>query len=78
MEQVNLTIFNLSPMAMWIQDFSKVKQIFQQWTDEGVEDLEQYLMEDPERLQACLMVIHTIQVNQSTLELYEAADLNEI
>lgn len=78
MEQVNLTIFNLSPMAMWIQDFSKVKKIFQQWTDEGVEDLEQYLMEDPERLKACLMVIHTIQVNQSTLELYEATDLNEI
>lgn len=78
MEEVDLSIFHLSPMAMWIQDFSAVKKIFQQWTDEGIEDLEQYLLEDPERLQPCLMAIRTIQINQSTLDLYEASDLNEI
>ena len=78
MGEINLSIFNLAPMAMWIQDFSAVKKIFQQWQDEGIEDLEQYLLEDPERLQPCLRVIKTIQVNQSTLELYDAADLNEI
>lgn len=78
MEKVDLSIFNLSPMAMWIQDFSAVKKIFQQWIDDGVQDLKQYLLEDPERLQPCLMVIKTILVNQSTLDLYEAADLNEI
>lgn len=78
MEEVDLSIFHLSPMAMWIQDFSAVKKIFQQWTDEGIEDLEQYLLEDPERLQPCLMAIQTIQINQSTLDLYEASDLNEI
>ena len=72
------SIFDLTPMAMWIQDFSAVKKIFQQWTNDGVEDLEHYLMQDPERLQPCLAVIKTIQVNPSTLELYEAADLNEI
>ncbi len=65
-------------MAMWIQDFSAVKKIFQQWIENGIEDLEQYLLEDPERLQECLIVIKTIQVNQSTLDLYEASDLNEI
>lgn len=26
MEKVDLSIFNLSPMAMWIQDFSAVKK----------------------------------------------------
>ncbi len=78
MGEVDLSIFNLSPMAMWIQDFSAVKKIFQQWLDNGVEDLEQYLLEDPERLQPCLRVIKTIQVNQSTLDLYEASNLDEI
>lgn len=78
MGEFDLSIFNLSPMPMWIQDFSAVKKIFQQWINEGVQDLEQYLLEDPERLQACLLVIKTIQVNQSTLDLYEAADLDEI
>ncbi len=78
MEEVNSTIFDLSPMAMWIQDFSGVKQIFQQWHDDGIQDLKQYLLEDPERLVPCLMQIKTIQVNQSTLDLYEAVDLDEI
>ncbi|RZG85656.1 GGDEF domain-containing protein [Acinetobacter sp. WCHAc060033] len=78
MGEVDLSIFNLSPMAMWIQDFSAVKKTFQQWLDDGVEDLEQYLLEDPERLQPCLVMIRTIRVNQSTLDMYEASNLNEI
>ena len=78
MGEVDLSIFNLSPMAMWIQDFSAVKKTFQQWLDDGVEDLEQYLLEDPERLQPCLVMILTIRVNQSTLDMYEASNLDEI
>ena len=78
MGEVDLSIFNLSPMAMWIQDFSAVKKTFQQWLDDGVEDLEQYLLEDPERLQPCLVMIRTIRVNQSTLDMYEASNLDEI
>lgn len=78
MGDVDLSIFNLSPTAMWIQDFSAVKKIFQQWTAQGIQDLEHYLLEDPERLQPCLEKIKTIQVNQSTLELYEAVEFSEI
>ena len=78
MEELDLTIFNLSPMAMWIQDFSEIKKIFQQWVDSGITDLEHYLLEDPDRLNPCLAVIKTIEVNQSTLNLYEANDLEEI
>ena len=78
MEELDLTIFNLSPMAMWIQDFSEIKKIFQQWVDSGITDLEHYLLEDPDRLNPCLAVIKTIEVNQSTLNLYEANDLEDI
>jgi len=28
MEQMDLTIFDLSPIAMWLQDFSGIKKIF--------------------------------------------------
>ena len=78
MEQFDLTIFHLSPISMWLQDFSGVKKIFQRWKDEGVVDFEKFLHEDLNRLNECLATIHTLHVNQSTLDLYEAKDLNEI
>lgn len=78
MDHLDLTIFDLSPIAMWLQDFSGVKQIFEQWTAEGIEDIEAYLMEDHSRLHLCLSTIHTLRVNQSTLKLYEAKNLEEI
>lgn len=78
MEQLDLTVFDLSPLAMWLQDFSGVKKIFEQWKTEGVQDLKQYLLEDPERLQPCLATIRTTHINKSALRLYEAENLEEI
>ena len=78
MDQLDLEIFDLSPIAMWLQDFSGVKQIFEQWVANGIKDIEGYLMEDHSRLQQCLESIHTLRVNQSTLKLYEAENLDDI
>ena len=78
MEQMDLTIFDLSPIAMWLQDFSGIKKIFDQWTAQGIPDIKQHLLEDTSRLKPCLAAIRTIHINQSTLILYEADDLAEI
>ncbi|KAF1027827.1 MAG: hypothetical protein GAK29_00468 [Acinetobacter bereziniae] len=67
MEQMDLTIFNLSPIAMWLQDFSGIKKIFDAWTTQGISDIQHYLLEDPNRLIPCLAAIKTLDVNQSTL-----------
>lgn len=78
MEKFDLTIFNLSPISMWLQDFSAVRKIFQRWESEGVKDFEHFLNEDLTRLNECLATIRTLCVNQSTLDLYEAKNLDEI
>lgn len=78
MESLDLRIFDLSPMPMWIQDYSGVKKIFDQWKADGITDIRQYLLEQPNRLFPALATIKTLVVNQSTLKLYEAKDLNEI
>lgn len=78
MEQFDLTLFDLSPMAMWLQDFSGVKQVFLEWQAQGVTDFEAYLLEDLSRLQQCLVTIRTLRVNASALKLYEAKDLDQI
>lgn len=78
MEQLDLRIFDLSPMPMWIQDYSGVKKIFEQWNAQGILDIRAYLLEDPSRLLPALATIKTLMVNRSTLKLYEANNLDEI
>lgn len=46
-------IFNLAPIAMWIEDFSGVKALFDQWRDDGVTDIRAFLREDRDRVIAC-------------------------
>lgn len=78
MEQLDLRIFDLSPIPMWIQDYSGVKKIFDQWNKDGIKDIKSYVLESPSRLFPCLATIQTTRINRSTLKLYEANSLEEI
>ncbi len=78
MAKLDLSIFDLSPIPMWLQDFSGIRRIFDAWTAEGITDIKQYLLEDPNRFRPCLASIETVHINQSTLRLYEAKSLDEI
>ncbi|MFB2550699.1 sensor domain-containing diguanylate cyclase [Ensifer soli] len=64
--------FDLAPIAMWIEDFSGVKAIFDGWRAEGVTDLRAFLAEDVSRVMACSQRIRVLKVNRRTLELFEA------
>ncbi|MGJ8571817.1 MAG: diguanylate cyclase domain-containing protein [Hoeflea sp.] len=75
MKTFDATIFELAPVAMWIEDFSGVNQQFDQWRSEGVEDIRAFLKEDMTRVAACSQKIRVLQVNSKTLELFEARDL---
>lgn len=68
-------IFDLAPIAMWLEDFSGVKALFDAWRMEGVEDIRDYLSADPARVAACSSRIRVLGVNRQTLELFEARDL---
>ncbi|NHB58178.1 GGDEF domain-containing protein [Acinetobacter sp. 194] len=78
MENLDFRIFDLSPIPMWIQDYSGVKKIFDQWHLDGIEDIKAYILEQPSRLLPCLATIQTTRINRSTLKLYEANNLEEI
>jgi len=75
MKTFDATIFDLAPVAMWIEDFSGVKQQFDQWRAEGVEDIRAFLKQDMSRVAECSKQIRILQVNSKTLELFEARDL---
>jgi hypothetical protein len=71
-------IFNLAPIAMWIEDFSGVKALFEDWRAEGVTDIRTFLREDRDRVIACSTRIRVVSVNARTLELFEAEDLEHL
>jgi diguanylate cyclase (GGDEF)-like protein len=69
-------IFDLAPIAMWIEDFSAIKAQFDHWRSEGVTDIRAYLHEDVARVAQCSSKIRVLRVNQKTLDLFEAPDLD--
>ena len=71
-QNFSATVFDLAPVAMWLEDFSGVKEQFELWRTEGVTDLRAHLLADIRRVEACSQKIRVLAVNAKTLELFEA------
>ncbi len=72
------SIFDLSPIPMWLEDYSAVQQQFEQWRQQGVIDLQHFLEQDLSRVTACAHKIKILKVNRKTLEAFEADHLNHL
>lgn len=70
--------FDLAPIALWLEDYSELKRLFDSWREAGITALGDHLREDVARAKACSDCIRLVKVNRKTLELYEAADLDEL
>ena len=71
-------IFNLAPIAMWIEDFSGVQALFDDWRSKGVTDIKAFLREDRSRIHDCSTRIRVTAVNAKTLDLFEADSLEHL
>lgn len=78
MEMLDSPFFELSPIAMWLEDFSEVKKQFDLWRSQGVEDLLGFLQQDESRILECARKIKLLKVNTQTLELYQAKDFEHL
>lgn len=65
-------LFEYSPISLWEEDLSQVKNIIDGLKKTGLQDLRVYFRECPEEVDRCNKLIRILDVNQSTLELYEA------
>jgi diguanylate cyclase (GGDEF)-like protein len=68
-------MFALAPVSLWLEDFSGVKALFEQWRADGVTDLREFFRRQPELVKACSMSIKLLEVNRRTLEQFEAENL---
>lgn len=71
-------LFEYAPISLWEQDFSAIKTFFDDLHREGVSDLEQYLDQHPEQIDACMARIQLINANQQTLAMYGVRDQDEL
>ncbi|MBB4039720.1 diguanylate cyclase (GGDEF)-like protein [Microvirga flocculans] len=68
-------MFELAPVSLWLEDYSGLKALFDEWRRAGVASLREYLLEDTARVETCSSLIRVIKVNRKTLSLFEANDL---
>lgn len=78
MEILDSSIFDLSPIPMWLEDYSETKTQLELWRAEGVTDLRAFLLEDLSRVTLCAHKIKILKVNSKTLELFEAQSLKHL
>ncbi|PVE21326.1 histidine kinase [Microvirga sp. KLBC 81] len=77
-QQDDAGMFDLAPVSLWLEDYSGLKQLFEEWRADGVTSLRAHLEADPERVRACSGRIRVIKVNRKTLSLFEAENLTHL
>ncbi len=71
-------LFELMPVALWEEDFTALKAIFDEWRAAGVVDLHAYLQADLERVRLCAHSIQIKRVNQRALSMLGAESLEQL
>ncbi len=71
-------MFDLAPVSLWLEDYSGIKALFEEWRRAGVTSLREHLRADPARIKTCSERMHVVKVNRTTLALFEAADVPEL
>jgi diguanylate cyclase (GGDEF)-like protein len=71
-------MFDLAPVSLWIEDYSAVRALFEQWRRVGVTDVRAFLATNPGRVRECSQRIRVLKVNRKTLTLFGARDLDHL
>lgn len=71
-------VFDLAPVALWLEDYSEVKGLLDVWRRAGVTSLRDHLTDRPELVKECAKRIKVLKVNRKTLNLFVARDLDHL
>lgn len=73
-ERYARNLFELSPVSLWVEDFSAVKRLLDEVRGLGIDDFATFVQVHPEFVTRCMQEIRVIDVNQHTLRMFGAAD----
>ncbi|HCR71487.1 MAG TPA: hypothetical protein DIW23_08600 [Anaerolineae bacterium] len=77
-EEQYRSLFEDSPIALWVEDFSKLKKQLDDLKRSGIQDIPQYIREHPEFVDECANSVTILDVNQAALKLYNASNKNQL
>lgn len=71
-------LFALSPVSLWVEDFSGVKRLMDEARMGGIQDFRVFLSVHHEFVARCMGQIRVLDVNQQTLDMFGAASKEEL
>lgn len=71
------TLFQNSPISLWEEDFSDIKEYIESLRESGVKDFRPYFENHPEVVARLATMVKIIDVNKATLEMYKAKSLKD-
>lgn len=71
-------LFQHSPVSLWVEDFSTIKQLMDDLRARGIEDFRVFTDVHPEFVERCLSEIRVIEVNRHTLDMFGASSTAEL
>lgn len=71
-------MFESAPISLWLEDYSALRTLFDNWRAQGVTDLASHLAADPARMQQCAASLKVLKVNRKTLQVFGASSQQEL
>jgi len=74
-------LFEDSPIALWEEDFSAVKQRIESLRQQGITDFRTFFKDQPEVVVECVELVRILDVNKASLKMLhtkEKADLKRL
>lgn len=71
-------LFENSPISLWVEDFSAVKEYLDGLRGKGVEDFHEHFNSNPKEVFHCAGLVKVVDVNRATLDLFGASSKAEL
>lgn len=71
-------LFNFMPIALWQLDSRKMRDMFNDLSEAGIEDVAEYVAEHPEFLDEAQATLKITEANERTLHLFGATDREKL
>lgn len=71
-------LFNQSPISIWEEDYSQVFKYLNTIKEKGITDIRQYLKNNLNEVMKCSKLVKVLDVNEITLELFNAKSKKEL
>jgi diguanylate cyclase (GGDEF)-like protein len=65
-------LFRHSPVSLWVEDLSIIRDMLDELRASGVTDFDAFFDANPEFIQRCIRAVRVIEVNDETLRLFRA------